>query len=201
MPGHEPTCPYTRGPAATGGWSAPDLSRARRLVAESGTTGSRVDVWGSRGWSEDVVRYAARLLRRLGYRARARFKPDIGQYFGYLAAPREPPQAGYPGWVADFLTPSNFIAPTLSCNQGPGDAAFNPSHFCDPHLESLIDRATAAEGAEANELWAEADRYIAGTAPVVPLVTRRSVLFVSDRVGNVQQHLQLGPLLDQMWVR
>jgi peptide/nickel transport system substrate-binding protein len=199
MPGHEPVCPYTRGPAATGGWTAPDLSRASKLVAESGTTGARVDVWGARGWSEDVVRYAARVLRQLGYRARARFKPDIGQYFMYLAA--NPPQAGYTGWIADFLTPSNFIAPTLSCDQTPHDTASNPSRFCDARLDSLIDRATASDGSEANELWAEADRRIVRAAPIVPLVNRRSVLFFSDRVGNVQQHPQLGPLLDQLWVR
>jgi hypothetical protein len=39
------------------------------------------------------------------------------------------------------------------------------------------------------------------SAPIVPLDNERAVLFVSRRAGNVQQQLQLGPLLDQMWVR
>jgi len=38
-------------------------------------------------------------------------------------------------------------------------------------------------------------------APAVPLTNRRAMLLVSERAGNVQQHIQLGPLLDQMWVR
>jgi hypothetical protein len=38
-------------------------------------------------------------------------------------------------------------------------------------------------------------------APAVALRNRREVLLVSDRVGNVQQHLRLGPRLDQFWVR
>jgi hypothetical protein len=36
---------------------------------------------------------------------------------------------------------------------------------------------------------------------VVPLFTRRTLLLVSDRVGNPGMHLALGPLLDQFWVR
>ena len=38
-------------------------------------------------------------------------------------------------------------------------------------------------------------------AAAVPLTTRRSVVLVSKRVGNVQTHGQWFTLLDQMWVR
>ena len=203
LPGYEPVCPYTREPSAAGVWTGPDLARARELVAESGTAGARIDLWGAIGWSEDIVRYSARVLRRLGYRARARFQPGIGSYFGFILDPRNAIQAGYAGWVADFLTSSNFIAPSFSCDPLAlrGASTFNPSQFCDSQLDALVQRAVAMEGPSANELWAEADRRVVEAAPIVPLVNRRSVLLVSDRVGNVQQHLQLGPLLDQLWVR
>jgi hypothetical protein len=36
---------------------------------------------------------------------------------------------------------------------------------------------------------------------VVPLVSRRRVLFVSRRAGNVRRSPFLGPLLEQIWVR
>ena len=42
-------CPYTADPDRTGEWKAPDLARARRLVAASGTKGMRVTVWTSPG--------------------------------------------------------------------------------------------------------------------------------------------------------
>jgi YVTN family beta-propeller protein len=45
LPGYVLTCPYTRSPGA-GVWTGPDLARARRLVAASGTRGARVEVWG-----------------------------------------------------------------------------------------------------------------------------------------------------------
>jgi hypothetical protein len=35
----------------------------------------------------------------------------------------------------------------------------------------------------------------------VPLFNTRTLLLVSDRVGDAPVHLQLGPLLDQFWVR
>jgi hypothetical protein len=38
-------------------------------------------------------------------------------------------------------------------------------------------------------------------APLIPLFIRRTLLLVSDRVGNAQTHQELGPLLDQFWVR
>ena len=42
FPGHQPYCPYTARPNAAGVWQAPDLVRARRLIAGSGTSGMRV---------------------------------------------------------------------------------------------------------------------------------------------------------------
>lgn len=65
--------PYTRDPAAAGRWTAPNLARARRLTAASGTRGTPVTVWG---WTDDpttgpqIVRYVAGVLRRLGYPSR-----------------------------------------------------------------------------------------------------------------------------------
>ena len=41
FPGYEPYCPYTLNPGTK--WSAPDLARAKQLVAESGTAGQEGD--------------------------------------------------------------------------------------------------------------------------------------------------------------
>ncbi len=39
------------------------------------------------------------------------------------------------------------------------------------------------------------------SAPAVPLVNRRSVTLVSERVGNYQHHPVYGTLFEQLWVR
>lgn len=73
-PGYERYCPYTIDPDR-GIWKAPNLHRARRLIAASGTRGTRITVWG---WTDDpalrpeLIRYTANLLRRLGYPTRIR---------------------------------------------------------------------------------------------------------------------------------
>ena len=45
FPGHRPYCPYTAHAGGGRPWSAPDLVRARRLVARSHTRGMRVTVF------------------------------------------------------------------------------------------------------------------------------------------------------------
>jgi YVTN family beta-propeller protein len=45
IPGYQPYCPFTTDPGVSGAWVGPDLAAARRLVAESGTSGMHVTVW------------------------------------------------------------------------------------------------------------------------------------------------------------
>ncbi|MCQ7029875.1 ABC transporter substrate-binding protein, partial [Escherichia coli] len=42
FPNYAPTCRYTLDPDPGGAWTAPDLARARRLIAQSGTAGMEV---------------------------------------------------------------------------------------------------------------------------------------------------------------
>jgi YVTN family beta-propeller protein len=45
FPGYRPYCPYSADPSAKGSWTAPDLAKARALVARSGTRGMRITFW------------------------------------------------------------------------------------------------------------------------------------------------------------
>jgi hypothetical protein len=42
---------------------------------------------------------------------------------------------------------------------------------------------------------------VLAASPAIPVFNRRTLLLVSDRLGNAQMHQELGPLLDQFWVR
>ena len=50
-------------------------------------------------------------------------------------------------------------------------------------------------------LWREVERDLLAQAPIVPIVNRRNVDFLSKRVGNYQYNPQWGPLLSQLWVK
>jgi ABC-type transport system substrate-binding protein/DNA-binding SARP family transcriptional activator len=190
LQGHEPYCRYG---------AAPDLPRARRLVAASGTAGLRIVVWAPS--SRTVVgRYFVDLLDDLGFRASLRVEDDYPM-FELLREPRTRAQMGLQPWVSDYLSASNFIEPGFGCVPRAARPAWNLSYFCDPVVTREIREALAAQGAAAARHWTEADHRLVAEAPAVPLTTPRDLVFVSKRTGNVQHHLQWSTLFDQLWVR
>jgi YVTN family beta-propeller protein len=199
FPGYRPYCPYSAQPTPGRGWTAPDLDRARRLVAKSGRAGERVVVWVP-DFQREVGRYFVALLHDLGFRASLRVN-DSGRHFGAIYDPLTRAQIGFVGWVLDYVSPSDIIGPHFTCASLADRRPDNASYFCDRALARQYDRALAAQGAEAAERWAAADRRIVDLAPAVPMTNHRGLVFVSKRVGNVQSHLQWGTLLDQLWVR
>ena len=201
LAGHRPICPFTAGRSPTGGWTAPDLARAERLVAASGTRGTTVEVWAYKS-RYSVGRHLVDVLRSLGFRAHLRKFDDI--YPAYQAAidPRQRPQIGLTDWIAEGVSPTTFIRPLVACDgYVPRDeTTTNLTRFCDPGLDAEIDQVHAAEPVVGNRLQ-RIERRIARAAPVVPLRNDRWLAVASARVGNVQFHPLTGVLLDQIWVR
>jgi peptide/nickel transport system substrate-binding protein len=210
LPGYRPACPYTTNENAGGTWTAPDLAKARRLVAASGTRGAKVEVYAYEAFGRlervAYARYFARLLHRLGYRASVRVIPDIQRFFTYTGDSRHRVQIGTLGWTADLASPSFLLTGLFAC------ASFTPangsnvnlSEYCNPRTDLLMSRAAAAQASDpvrALALWSRVDEALVREAPTVPLVERRAVALVSKRVGNYQRHPALGTLLDQLWVR
>ena len=80
--GFSPYCPYSAAASRGGGWTAPDLERARRLVAASGRAGARVTV--DLAWRSAPARrpYFVSLLHDLGFRARLRVIPARRVFHG-----------------------------------------------------------------------------------------------------------------------
>jgi len=197
FPGYRPYCPYTAG--SKGGWTGPDLAKARALVAASGTRGMNVTVW-SRAKYPGVGRFAAKLLRSLGYRVSIEVR-DERPYWPTIFDPRTKAQIGAVDWYTDYPTPAGFYNPVLSCPSFLGNA--NPAQFCDPKIDRQI---AAAATEEANPdavrgLWERIDRQTVDQAPWVPLVNPKAVDVLSRRVGNYQYSVHLGMLLDQLWVQ
>jgi peptide/nickel transport system substrate-binding protein len=204
VPGFRPYCPYSINPAGT--WTAPDLAKAKALVAASGTRGTRVgvfayDQFGRVGYG----RYFVSLLRRLGYRSSLRVIPKLTpDYTDYVGNSRNRAQLGTMGWYTDY--PSSALRDLFSCASFLPESAANQnfSAFCDPRLDTEMARAAdlqPSDPARASALWAEADRMLVDRATTVPLVNQHVVGFVSERVGNYQLHPHWLTLLDQLWVK
>jgi YVTN family beta-propeller protein len=197
FPGFRRYCPYTLNPGPAGVWTAPDMTRARRLVAASGTAGAPVTLWvPDNQTSEGPV--AAQLMRSLGYRVDLKNVSANLYYFSDkgLGNPRSRVQAGVSSWFADYPGASSFME-FFSCR--------GFAHFCDPRIEALMRRARTLPTTDpyaANQLWSRIDHEMVDRAVVVPLITHKTLEFVSKRVGNYASSPNpIGVLLDQLWVK
>jgi peptide/nickel transport system substrate-binding protein len=206
LPGFERYCPYTRRPRADGRWTGPDLGRARRLVAASGTAGMRVRVWGATGQAEDRVhgRYVVSVLRRLGFRATLHLLSPT-RFLNYTNNSRNRAQVIAGTWGAAWPSASNFIA-RLGCRFFAADSptSANASEFCDPAIDRLTDRAMALQPRDpiaGHALWARLDRELTDRAIWLPLATPKTTDIISGRVHNYTLHPVWGALVDQLWVR
>ncbi len=202
--GHRTYCPYTARAGGNRPWSAPDLARARRLIARSHTRGMRVTVVAGSQVFLGLGHLIVTLLHRLGYRATLRVLPDSVDYFSYIADSRHRAQIGGAAWLPDYPAASSMLQ-LLRCKAfvpaSPNQS--NYSEFCDRRTDELIRRASQipADDAPGDALWAAADKRVTDRAAVVPLINVKSIAFVSRRVGDFQYSQQWGVLYDQLWVR
>jgi YVTN family beta-propeller protein len=201
--GYRPYCPYTIEPGATGEWKAPDLARARRLVAASGTSGMKVTLW-TWAWVEPAARQVVAALERLGYRTRLRQIAFWPPYFSkVLLDKRTRVQAAMSGVIGSTGNPPSYsyVLPWLTCG---ATHLLNPGFFCNRRIDAEIQRALRIQAIDpkaAARSWPRIERELVDQAPLVPLFTPQHADLVSKRVGNYQYNPVWGVLLDQLWVR
>lgn len=206
FPGYRPYCPYTAKPGTT--WSAPDLAKAKQLVAASGTAGANVVVVASPDeTTKSIDLYFVSLLNRLGYKASLKTLSASVQY-SYVQDSRNKAQLSYTYWSPDYNAASNFLAISTGCAgfHPASTASPNLAEFCDPTIDALTKRAEQTQITDptaANTLWAQVDRQTTDAAPDVTLFTGKKLDFVSKRVGNYQYSpaVTTNFLIDQAWVK
>lgn len=205
--GYERYCPYTVEPDSSGTYHGPDLARARRLVAASGTKGQAVTIWF---YDIPVGRangaYFVSVLRSLGYKARLVTVPHTGPTW------RPNRQAGVQGWGGDYPSPNDFFSTAFTCRsraEAP-DLNDNDAFFCDPSIDAQIARARSLQvtnPSAASALWGKIDREVTDEAPWVAMKVASSTDFVSRRTANYKfcwlsaSSGVAGACLDQLWVR
>ena len=132
FPGYKPYCPYTLLPGRPARGGAPDLTKARKLIARSHTRGMQVTVLGRQDYfGTRIAGYLVQLLDRLGYGPRKnsfRTKSSRGRLRSQAHAP--PCRFTPAQWFADYPSPAAFIQPAFSCG-GPT----NDSGFCNRRLD------------------------------------------------------------------
>ncbi len=209
LPGHAVGCPYSKGadfahPAAA--WTAPDLTRAKQLVAESGTRGMHVTlVVPNRGVEVAMGTYLQGMLRALGYDADV--KPiAFAIQFTYIQNTSNKVQISLTDWYADYAEPSDFLTALFGCeNFHPGsDSSINISGYCSRPVEDVLNQAalvSVTDRTKGAALWAEADRMLMQDAPAAPLIQMKKIELVSKRLGNFYTVNLYHMLFSQAWVQ
>jgi YVTN family beta-propeller protein len=206
IPGYRAYCPYTKHPTSGGLWTGPDLARARQLVAASGTKGAKVTFWTHDKPAAVVIsKVAVATLRELGYHVTLKVLPHDA-YWQHVNTVANRSQAGFVGWSQDYPASSEFLG-QFTCSNISDKAGQNgnQAELCDSAFDRAYEQALAGEITDspnaANRTWASVDRMITDLSPWVPLYNPLDTVFVSKRVGNLQENPQWGILADQIWVR
>ena len=208
FPGYKQYCPYTANPAPDGAgpWTAPDLTKARQLLAQSGEMGANVAVIGETGdVNQALTEQFVSDLNKIGFKATAKLLSGAIEY-PYTQNSDNHVQAAYADWYQDYPAASDFLDVLFGCDYfHPGsDASPNISGFCDKSIESQMNQAgTLAETnpTAANQLWAQIDREVTDQAPLVSLFNPDFIGFVSKRVGGYQFSPLWYFLVAQAWVK
>ncbi|MGY9049380.1 hypothetical protein P775_03630 [Puniceibacterium antarcticum] len=204
FPGHEDSCIYTQDPGDT--WSAPDMDKARALVAESGTKGEKVNVvTEDNAASRGVGTYLQSVLSDLGYDATVQtVSGDI--QFTYIQNTNNNVQISVTQWYMDYPAASNFLNVLFGCGSfHPGsDSSINIAGFCDEEIDARMKAAMtlgATDPEAANAEWAKIDNAVMEKAPAVPLFTPRRLDLLSERVGNFEYSSLFNWLIAKSWVQ
>jgi peptide/nickel transport system substrate-binding protein len=208
FPGYVQYCPYTANPAANGAgpWSAPDYTKAKQLVQQSGTAGMKVVV-NTDGPDKPFGEQMVSDLNKIGYKASLQVLAGSIQYpFVQNSKNNSKWQVAWSAWYQDYPAASDFLNVLLGCGSihPNSDASPNIAEFCDKGIQSKMDKAeqlSVSNPDGANQIWAQVDHDVTDQAAWVDMYNPKQIDFLSKRVQGYQWNPQWYILIDQMWLK
>jgi peptide/nickel transport system substrate-binding protein len=159
--GH-PTAPCPYGDPA----AAPNMTKAKALIAKSGMAGTPVTVWSEiRQPRTQFVQYYANVLQNLGFKVTIKPIADT-QYFPTIGSLKNHPQTGFADWAQDFPNPGDFYL-LLDKNSIQPVNNENFGEVNDPRIQAAIKKLNAVPSSDLNSVasqWTALDEYVAKQA-------------------------------------
>lgn len=172
-PGYQKINPYTH-----------DEAKAKQLVQQSGTAGTKIVVWGDNTPpSSTVAQYLSDVLNKIGYKASVKVTTHQ-VYFQLIGNQKTKAQTGWADWYQDYPHPADWfdtlfngerIAPTHNNNYGNVD---------DKAANAQIDKLRQEPvNASSNAGWAKVDKkLVVDDSAAVPYLNRTSTDFFGPKV-------------------
>jgi len=178
IPGH-PTgqCPY-------GSLDKPDIAKAKQLVQQSGTAGTKITVWGQeRSPRKQYVEYFAEVLNQIGYKATPKIIADE-VYFPTIGNAKTKAQTGFADWIQDFPNPSDFYLLLDAKSIQPLNNE-NFSNVNDPKVQGSLEKLNPVPATELTRVasqWETLDNYVAKQAYQVVYGSEQVPQFYGSRI-------------------
>jgi peptide/nickel transport system substrate-binding protein len=171
-------CPYGNPDAA------PDVAKAKALIAKSGDKGLPVTVWSEeRQPRTQFCTYWASVLTELGFKVTIKSVSDA-DYFPTIGNLKNDPQTGFADWDEDFPNPIDFyLLLTKAGIQSTNNENF--SQVDDPHIESVTAKLGAVLSSQLSTIaaqWQALDYYTAQKAYEVVFGYETWPKFASNKV-------------------
>lgn len=161
--------------------AAPQIEKARQLIADAGAAGTPVTVYGNdEDPARSVTEYLADVLDQIGLRAQPRIL-EASVYLQTIGNEKTAAQIGLANWFQDFPHPQNFFflvdpeSIQATNNQ-------NLSNVEDPGIGRALREANRLPIERAESRYAEVDARLVEEAYVVPYGHRKLANFASERV-------------------
>ncbi len=179
MPGH-PTAPCPYGDPS----AAPNVIKAKQLVAQSGLAGTPVTVWGQeRSPHKEFVDYYASVLNAIGLKATEKIVASE-QYYATVGSLSLNPQTGWLSFSQDFPNPVDFYQ-LLNAKSILPKENHNLSQVNDPHIQSELAALAPVPSSRLGSVlgrWQALEEYTAQKAYVAVFGYDEAPKFFSSKV-------------------
>lgn len=148
-----------------GEWCEFDAAAAQELYAQTaGVQGPLLISSNADGGHREWVSAACTsITNTLGIECQGDFNPDFGSFRARVNA-NEITNPFRTGWVADYPSIQNFLAPLYTSNGSANDGGYS-----NPQFDELIRQAAGLEGEEALALYNQAETLLAEDMAIIPL--------------------------------
>ncbi|HEY1704366.1 MAG TPA: ABC transporter substrate-binding protein [Trebonia sp.] len=165
-------CPYHSADAA------PNLTKAKALMKESGMTGQAVTVYGEeRSPRKQWLDYYTQVLNQLGFKATEKVV-NSSVYFTTIGAPSLKPQTGFGDWSQDFPDSWDF----MELFGGSAGSSLNYGYVNDPHYNSELASLPGEPASQAKSGWTALDNYAVSKAYYAAYGHEEYPQFYSDKL-------------------
>jgi peptide/nickel transport system substrate-binding protein len=165
--------------------AAPDLAKAKQLIAQSGMAGTPVTVWGENvSPRKEYIDYYTQVLNQIGLKATEKLTARA-VYFNTIGNAKTPNvQTGFADWQQDFPNPTDFYLLLDGRSIQPVNNQ-NFSEVNDPHIQSELNALNKVPATQLNTVaarWQALDTYVAQKAYEVVFGYNLSPQFFSTKL-------------------